>query len=106
MRKSERAARGPNEHDAAPLPAEFTPPLVARPQPRRSVLVLRELIAAPFEGGAQALLLPDLRELDADVRSCRIERRDHVESGMHGIGEAHGVGAAVYGQLGIGERFR
>jgi hypothetical protein len=29
---------------------------------------LRELIAAPFEGGAQTLLLSDLGEFDADVR--------------------------------------
>src|ERR1700722_15189522 len=71
-----------------------------------SVFVLCELIAAPFEGSPQTLLLSDLREFDADVRSCRIERRQHVEPGMHGIGEAHGVGAAIYGQLGMGERFR
>src|SRR5262245_48509915 len=52
-----------------------------------SVLVLRELIAPPFEGGAQTFLLADLAEFDADVRFCRIEWRHHVEPGMHGIGE-------------------
>jgi hypothetical protein len=73
---------------------------------RISVRVLRKLIAAPFEGGAQTFLLPDLREFDADVRLCRIERSHNVEPGMHGVGEAHGVGAAVYRQLGMRERFR
>src|SRR5215467_10550899 len=73
---------------------------------RISVRVLRKLIAAPFEGGAQTFLLSDFREFDADVRFCRIERSHYVEPGMHGIGEAHGVGAAVYGQLGMRERFR
>src|ERR1700680_4587654 len=71
-----------------------------------SVLVLRELIAAPFQRGTQTFLLPDLGEFDADVGSCRIERSHDVEPGMHGIGEAHGVGAAVYGELGLRERFR
>src|SRR5262249_35912310 len=52
---------------------------------RLSVGVLRKLIAAPFQRRAQAFLLSDLGEFDADLRSGRIERRHHVEPGMHGI---------------------
>src|SRR4029077_15548126 len=100
-----RLARNSSAAETRPLRKHFYG-ADGSPSSASSVLVLCELIAAPFEGGAQTFLLSDLVEFDADVRFCRIEWSHHVEPSMHGIGEAHSVGAAVYGQLGMRERFR
>src|ERR1700686_4763723 len=82
-RRGGRPGRDRRQEDVSP------PRTTARALRSTSVLVLRELIAAPFQRGTQTFLLPDLGEFDADVGSCRIERSHDVEPGMHRIGEAH-----------------
>src|SRR5262245_15801308 len=77
-RARSRTAGGRSGYASAATQRERRRLMLAVDMRAPSVLVLGELIAAPFEGGAQAFLLPDLGEFDADVRLCRIERRHHV----------------------------
>src|SRR5262249_22114567 len=108
---AQKNASGRSHHaPASPLPppllgsarlecAEFE---VAPTDPLRSGF---ELSLAPFQRGAQSFLARKLPEPRADLGLRGIERRGHVDAGLHRVAKSGGVGTAIDGELGSGERF-
>src|SRR6516162_11668619 len=59
-----------------------------------------ELSLAPFQRGAQSFLAGEFAELCCDLGLRGIERRDHVDAGLHRVAKAGSVGTAIDGELG------
>src|SRR4051812_44918044 len=67
---------------------------------------LFQLRLAPGERGFQSILVLDLIELLADFGGGRIERRQHVKTGIKRIAKTGRVKTAIDRELGGGQRFR